>query len=98
MKLLKAAEGVILEVYVKPYSKSFAIKFEGDELIVACSEAPVKGRVNRELVKELSKLFKRKVELISGLHSRHKKIMIRKIETDEVNQFLDSVSATGTYF
>jgi uncharacterized protein (TIGR00251 family) len=94
MKLLKSDDGVVLEVYVKPNSKRFRMEFEGNELVVSCREAPVKGKVNRELVKELSKLFNRKVELISGSRSRQKKILIRNIEADEINQILGSISAS----
>jgi uncharacterized protein (TIGR00251 family) len=89
MRLIKSARGVVLEVYVKPNSKRFRIEFEGDELVVSCREAPVKGRVNRELAKELSRLFNRKVELISGYHSRNKKILISGIEAGQVNQILE---------
>jgi uncharacterized protein (TIGR00251 family) len=96
MKLLKSAEGVVLEVYVKPKSKRFGIEIEEDELVVSCREAPVKGKVNRELVKELSRLFNRKAELLSGFYSRHKKILIINIEIDEVNQILDSIPVPDT--
>ncbi len=92
--MLKTAAGVVLEVYVKPNSKSFRVEFEGDELVVSCREAPVKGRVNRELVKELSRLCNRRVELVSGFSSRHKRILISNIEAAEVNRILASVSAS----
>jgi len=91
--LLKTAQGVVLEVYVKPNSKSFQVEFEGDEIVVSCREAPVKGKVNRELVKELSRLFNRRVELVSGYSSRCKRILISNIEAAEVNRILASVSA-----
>jgi uncharacterized protein (TIGR00251 family) len=95
MRLRKTAEGVVLEVYVKPNSKRFGMEFEGDKIVVSCREAPVKGRVNRELVKELSRFFNRKLELVSGFSSRHKKILISNIEAGEVNQILGSISAPG---
>jgi uncharacterized protein (TIGR00251 family) len=94
VRLLETAEGVVLELYVKPNSKKFRVEFEGDEIVVLCREAPVKGRVNRELVKELSRFFNRRVELISGFSSRHKRILVRNIEVDEVNQILASLSAS----
>ena len=65
-------EGVILEVYVKPKSKKFEIVVENGEIIVYCREEPVKGKVNRELIKELSKIFGRKVEFVSGFTSKSK--------------------------
>ncbi|UCC58022.1 MAG: YggU family protein [Candidatus Bathyarchaeum sp.] len=96
MRLLKTAEGVVLEVYVKPNSKIFRVELEDDELVVSCCEAPVKGRVNRELVKVLSRLFNRRVELVSGFSSRHKRILIINIEADEVNRILASISTPDT--
>ena len=89
MKLRKTAQGIVLDIYVKPNSKEFQIKTEEDELVVFCRETPVKGRVNRELIKELSRLFKRRVEIVSGFSSRQKKILIRDIEAKEVKQILD---------
>jgi uncharacterized protein (TIGR00251 family) len=88
MKLWKTAYGIVLDVYVKPNSKRFRINTEEGELLVFCRETPVKGRVNRELVKELSRLFKRRVEIVSGFSSRHKKILVRDIEAKEAEQIL----------
>ena len=92
--MLETAQGVVLEVYVKPNSKRFRVEFEDDEVVVSCREAPVKGRVNRELVKELSKLFNKRVELVSGFTSRSKRILISNIEADEVNRLLASASTS----
>ena len=92
MKLWKTAQGIVLDVYVKPNSKRFQIKTEEGELLVFCRETPVKGRVNRELVKELSRLFKRRVEIVSGFSSRHKKIWVRDIEAKEAEQILGAVT------
>jgi len=90
MKLQKTSGGVVVEVQVKPNSKQFRIAVELDELVVFCREAPVKGRVNRELVKELSRIFKRRVEILSGFGSRQKKILIKNIEANEAKEILDS--------
>jgi uncharacterized protein (TIGR00251 family) len=92
MKLWKTAHGIVLDVYVKPNSKRFQIKAEEGELLVFCRETPVKGRVNRELIKELSRLFKRRVEIVSGFSSRHKKILVREIEAKEAEQILGVVT------
>jgi len=88
MKLWKTAQGIVLDVYVKPNSKKFQIQTYEDKLVVFCRETPVKGRVNRELMKELSRLFKRRVEIVSGFSSRQKKILVRDIEAKEVEQIL----------
>jgi len=94
MKLLKTAQGVVLDVYVKPKSEKFMVELDEDELVVSCREAPVKRKVNRELLKKLSRLFNRKVEIVSGFSSRKKKLLIRDIEAEEVNSILVSASNT----
>jgi uncharacterized protein (TIGR00251 family) len=92
MKLQETAQGVILDVYVKPKSSKFRVEVDVDEVIVSCREAPVKGKVNRELVKKLSRLFNIHVELVAGVSTRKKKILIRGIEAEEVNRILASAS------
>ena len=88
MKLLKTTQGTVLDVHVKPNSKEFKIKIEEEELIVFCRETPIKGRVNKELMKELSRLFKRKVDILSGSASKQKRILIRDASAEEVNEIL----------
>ena len=90
MKLVKSAEGVILEIHVKPKSKEFKILVENDGLVVLSREAPVKGRVNKELIKELSRFFKKRVDIVSGMASPNKRILIKGASVDEVNQALTS--------
>ncbi len=89
MKLQKTSGGVVIDVHVKPDSKQFRIAVELDELVVFCRETPVKGRVNRELIREFSRLFKRRVEILSGFSSRQKKVLIRDIEAKEAKEVLD---------
>jgi len=88
MKLMETEKGLILDVYVKPRSKEFRIMVEGDEIVVHCSEEPVGGRVNRELVKELSRLFGKKVELVSGSSSRQKRLLVKDAEKSEIERAL----------
>ena len=88
MRINEVKDGVILDVNVKPNSKEFKIVVEGDEIVVFCVEAPVKGKVNKELVKEFSRLFHSKVELVSGFTSRQKKLLIRGFRKSEVERIL----------
>ena len=94
MKLLKTAQGVVLEVHVKPNAKNFRVELNGDDFVVSCREAPIKGKVNQELVKKFSRLFNKQVEIASGFTSRQKKVLIRDIEAEEVNRILVSASNT----
>jgi uncharacterized protein (TIGR00251 family) len=88
VKMQKIPDGVVIAVFVKPNSKLFQLKTEGDELVVSCRESPVKGRVNKELIKELSRIFKKRVEIIAGFTSKQKKVLIKDISTSEANAIL----------
>lgn len=88
MRINEVKDGVILDVNVKPNSKEFKIVVEGEEIVVFCVEAPVKGKVNKELVKEFSRLFHSKVELVSGFTSKQKKLLIRGFRKSEVERIL----------
>lgn len=88
MKLLKTSQGTVLDVHVKPNSSEFRIKIENDELVVFCRETPEKGKVNKEMLKELSRLFKKRAEILSGFTSRQKRILIRDTVVEEINNIL----------
>jgi hypothetical protein len=88
MKIYETKEGLILEASVKPKSKEFKIVVEGEEIVVYCRAEPVKGKVNKELIKELSRLFHKKVELISGFTSKQKKLLIKDGGKSEVESVL----------
>jgi uncharacterized protein (TIGR00251 family) len=88
MNLKETKNGVIIEVFVKPNQPKFNIKLDGDEIIVSCTEEPVKGKVNKELIKELSKLFRAEVEMISGFTSKQKRLLIKDISRSDVELHL----------
>ena len=88
MNLKEIEDGVVVEVFVKPNSKRFKITIDDGEIVVFCTEQPVKGKVNKELVKQFSKLFHTKVEFVSGLTSKQKRLLIKGISKSEVEQLL----------
>jgi uncharacterized protein (TIGR00251 family) len=94
MKLQETVQGVVLDVHVKPKSKKFRVEVDRDEVVVSCREAPLKGKANRELLKQLSRLFGRKVELVSGFTSRQKRFLVSDIGAEEVKRILASASDT----
>ena len=89
MELRQVSGGVVVAVFVKPNSKQFQLKVEDDMLVALCRESPVKGRVNKELIKELSRIFKKRVEIVSGFTSKQKKLLITGINMDEANSILN---------
>jgi uncharacterized protein (TIGR00251 family) len=88
MKLTETKNGTVIEVFVKPNQPKFNVKFDGDEVMVFCTEEPVKGKVNKELIKELSKLFHAEIEIVSGLTSKQKRLLIRNMSRSEVEPLL----------
>ncbi len=92
MKLIETKEGTLIEVFVKPNQPRFSVKLEGNAVTVFCTEEPVKGKVNKELIKELSKLFHADVEIVSGLTSRQKRLIIKNVHGDAAEAILRSFS------
>ena len=89
MSINETKDGVIITVFVKPNSPKFRIELDGDEIVVHCTEEPVKGKVNKELIKEFSKLLHVKVELASGATSRQKQLFVKGIGQSQVEQLLE---------
>ena len=88
MKLRETKDDTIIEVFVKPNSPKFEIAIDDDAIVVFCTEQPIKGKVNKELVKEFSKLFHTKVKIVSGLTSKQKRLLITGVEKSKVEQLL----------
>ncbi len=91
MKLSETKDGVVLEVFVKPNSQKFEVQIEGDEVVVRCTEEPVKGKVNKEIIKELSKLLHGKVEIVSGATSKQKALLLRGRKKSEIEKLLQEI-------
>jgi len=92
MKLVEAKEGIVVSVFVKPKQTKFSIAIDGDDILIFSTEEPVKGRVNKEILKALSKLFKSEVEIMSGSTSRQKQILIKNVEKNEVERLLRNLT------
>lgn len=68
-----------LKILVKPNSpKNAIISYDKNKKAarVSIKAAPEKGKANKELVKFISKLLKKKVEIVKGLKSREKILKI----------------------
>ncbi len=91
MKITQTKDGCILEVSVKPRSREFSILFEADEIIIRSREEPIGGRVNKELIRELSRLFGGQVEIVSGSTSKRKMLLLKGVEKSEVERLLKSL-------
>lgn len=88
MKLIETKDGTIIEIFVKPNQSDFKIMVDYNEILVSSTEEPVKGRVNKEITKELAKFFHARVEIISGLTSKQKQLLVKGLKVEEVQQAL----------
>ena len=92
MKLNETKDGTIIEVFVKPKQPKFDAKIDGDVFVVFSTQEPEKGKVNKEILKELAKRFNVKVELVSGFASKQKHILMRSVGKNEVERLLRDAS------
>jgi uncharacterized protein len=90
MSIKETKDGVLLTLYVKPNSPRFQISLEAGEIVVHSTQEPIKGKVNKEIIKELTKLLHAKVELASGATCRQKQFLVLNVEKDFVLQILGS--------
>ena len=88
MSISETKDGVIIKIFVKPNSPKFSVEIDGEEIVVHCTEEPVKGKVNKEIIKEFTKLLHAKVELVSGFTSKEKQLFVKNVGKTQVNQIL----------
>ena len=91
MKIVETKEGCVLDFSVKPRSREFKVMLEADEIVIRSTKEPVEGKVNKELIKELSRLFHRQVELVSGFTSKDKKLFVKGASKSEIEDLLKHV-------
>lgn len=90
MSITETKDGVIITIFVKPNSPKFSVELDGNEIVVHCTEEPVKGKVNKEIIKEFTKLFHSQVEIVYGATSKQKKLLIKGMWEEEIEQLLQS--------
>ena len=88
MSIRETKDGVSITIFVKPNSPIFKIEFDGTEIVVYSTEEPIKGKVNKEIIKEFTKLFHSKVELASGIASKEKQLFVKGMEKQQVEWLL----------
>ena len=88
MSIKETGDGTLITIFVKPNSSKFAIEFNGNEIVIYATEEPEQGKVNKEILKELTRLFHTKVELISGVTCRQKQFAVVGTNKAEIEQLL----------
>lgn len=88
MSITETKDGTLLKFFVKPNSPKFKIELDADQIVVSATEEPVKGKVNKEILKELTKLFQAKVELVSGGTSKEKRVLVLSMGRKKIERLL----------
>lgn len=77
MALQKTVTGIIIETRIRTGQSYFSIKESDGNFIINVKSSPVQGKANKEIVKEIKKLFKAdNVEIVKGNKSKNKVIKI----------------------
>lgn len=96
MKAIKEIEdGILVDIEVSPNASKFEISGYNiwrERIEIRVKSIPQKGKANKEIIKEFSKLTKKDVEIISGLKSHHKTLKISKISFDDFLVLLDNLN------
>ena len=88
MSIHETIDGILLRIYVKPNSPKFKIQLDSEEIVVYSTEEPVKGQVNKEIIKEFSKLLHAKVEFASGFSCKEKQLFVKGMKKSQAEQLL----------
>ncbi|HEX7482889.1 MAG TPA: DUF167 family protein [Candidatus Bathyarchaeia archaeon] len=88
MIITETKNGVTITIFVKPNSPKFKIEFDGAEIVVYSTEEPIKGKVNKEIIKEFTKLLHSKVEIASGFTSKEKQLFVKGMGKQQVELLL----------
>lgn len=85
-------DGLLVDIEVSPKSRKFEISGYNEwrgEIEVRITSIPQKGKANKELIKEFSKLTKSHVEIVSGFKSQHKTLKIDNISKSDFLNILN---------
>jgi conserved hypothetical protein TIGR00251 len=84
--------GVVVSVKVQPNaSKDRVVGEHADQIKIAVTVAPEKGKANKVVIKVLSKWLGIKssdIQIISGETSRDKKVFIKNINEEDINRVI----------
>ena len=92
INIREVENGIVVSVKVQPNaSRDRVVGEHGDQLKIAVTVAPEKGKANKSVIKVLSRLLGVKssdIEILSGETSRDKKVLIRNISEEEFNRVI----------
>ena len=85
-------EGILVDIEVSTKSNKFEIAGYNEwreRIEIRIKSPPLKGKANKEIIGEFSKLTKNPVEILSGLKSRQKTLKIYNMSKSDFLKILD---------
>lgn len=93
MKAVRESEGgILVDIEVSTKSNKFEISGYNawrEAIEIRIKAVPQKGKANKEITKEFSKITKNPVEIVSGHKSHHKTLKIYNINKNEFLKILE---------
>ena len=83
-------DGLLVKTHIRPSSHKFDIKITDTSIVISTRSIARDNKANMEILKELKRLVKRNVSLVSGVASKEKVLLI---ENCSIEQFKKSVSS-----
>ncbi len=87
--------GIVLSIKVQPNaSKDRVVGEHADQLKIAVTVAPEKGKANQAVIKVISRRLGIKssdIQITSGETSRNKKLFIRNINEEDLNKLISGM-------
>jgi uncharacterized protein (TIGR00251 family) len=77
VSIKETKDGSLLAIFVKPNQPKFKIELDSTKIMIYATKKPENGKVNKEIIRELTKLFHAQVELASGFKSKQKQFLIK---------------------
>ena len=92
-------KGVLINLEVIPNSKKPEFPAGYNEwrksVVIRVKSPPARGKANSEIVKTLEKIFGRKVEIVKGVTSSNKQVIVYSAGVDEVLEKLEKARNVG---
>ncbi len=88
MSITQTKDGVLIQIFVKPNFPRFKVELDGAEIVVYATEEPEKGKVNKEILKEMRRQLGFEAEIVSGHTSRQKVLLLRGADKAQVEAAL----------
>lgn len=91
-------KGVIINIYVKPWSQKEELRLESGDLVFYTSEPAEKGRANAALIRFLTRVLgvpSSRIEIVRGQRDGMKKILVVDASLEEIVEKLAEATGIG---